>query len=85
MIDNNEERAASANSGERGPPPRQKQFQERGWILSRSYLQPGYPLNDSDNKSISAADLPAVLRAVEDNEREQPSAKEIILQLCNIG
>ena len=40
-------------------------------------------MNDSDNKSISAADLPAVLRAVEGNEREKPSAEDIELWLSN--
>ena len=44
-----------------------------------------YPFNDSANKIVSAADLPAVLRAVEDNERIQPSAKDIQLWLSNIA
>ena len=42
-------------------------------------------MNDSDNKSISAANIPAVLRAVEDNEREKPSAEDIDLWLSKSG
>ena len=42
-------------------------------------------LIDSERKCISAANLPAVLRAVEDNEREQPSAENIRLWLGNSG
>ena len=86
MIDINEERAASANNRKRGPPPGQKQFQERKeWTLTHPCLRPGYALNDSGYESISAGDLPAVLREVEGNERKQPSAEDIKLRLCNIG
>ena len=85
-IDNNGERKVSVSSRERGPPPRKKQFQERWeWSHSLSCLLPEYPLNDSDSESISAANLPAVLREVEGNEREQPSAEDIRLWLCNSG
>ena len=46
-------------------------------VYHNYYLR--YPLNDSEYESISAADLPAILRAVEDNERKQPTAEEIQL------
>ena len=85
-INNNGKQSASVNSREWGPPPRQKQFRERReWTHTHPCLQPTYPLNDSDWKSISAANLPAVLREVEGNERKQPSAEDIELGLCKIA
>ena len=42
-------------------------------------------MNDSAHKSISADNLSAVLRAVEDNEREKPTAEEIKLWLGSSG
>ena len=50
-------------------------------VYHNYYLR--YQLIDSEDKSISAANLPAVLRAVEDNERRQPSAEDIELWLGN--
>ena len=61
-----------------------KNFQRKDYgtsLYHNYYLR--YQLIDSEDKSISAANLPAVLRAVEDNEREKPSAEEIKLRLCN--
>ena len=40
-------------------------------------------LIDSERKCISAANLPAVLREVEDNERRQRTAEDIDFWLCN--
>ena len=42
-------------------------------------------MNDSANRIVSAANIPAVLRAVEDNERSHPTAENIGLWLCNSG
>ena len=74
---------SSARSRERGPQLHQKEFQERDRILSHPYLRPVYRLTDSEQKSISAVNLPAVLREVESNERSQQTAKDIKLRLGN--
>ena len=63
-----------------------KNFQRKDYgtsLYHNYYLR--YPLIDSEDKSISAANLSVVLRAVEDNERQQPSAENIRLWLCNSG
>ena len=41
-------------------------------VYHNYYLR--YPLNDSEQKCVSAANLPDVLREVEDNEVKRPSA-----------
>ena len=86
QFNNNGEPNEIFRRWKRDPPSRQKQFQERReWIFSHACLRHAYSLNDSVNNRISAANLPGVLRAVEDNERRQPSAEDIKLWLCNNG
>ena len=47
------------------------------------YLLPVYSLTNSESQSISAANIPAVLREVENNEGEQRTEENIELLLCN--
>ena len=54
-------------------------------MFGHTLLLTAYPMTDSENKNVSPVFLPAVLREVEKNERQQQTVEDIKMWLRNSG